>query len=211
MKLIGNFLSPYVRRVAISLNAASIPYEMRELYVFKQPDVVREHNPVVRIPTLLLDDGEALVESYAILDEIDQIVGAERALCPASGEPRRRVMKIMAIAVASMEKAQWAFYETLFRPENKVHQPWIEHNERQVIGGFRFLDTLASKAGDGGWLAGTDRLSQADITSVVAYTFANRVRPRLDLATAVPNLARFSERCENLPIFKSAPVPAPAS
>jgi glutathione S-transferase len=41
---------------------------------------VRAHNPVVRIPALLLDDGELVVESYAILDEIDQMVGPERAL-----------------------------------------------------------------------------------------------------------------------------------
>src|SRR3954453_10489077 len=77
--------------------------------VSKEPEQVRVHNPVVRIPALLLDDGDVLVESYAILDEIDQMVGPERVLTPASGRRRREVMKITAIALASMEKAQWAF------------------------------------------------------------------------------------------------------
>ena len=66
MELIGNYLSPFVRRVAVSLNALEIPFELRPLYVFKEPEKVRAHNPVVRIPTLLLDDGDALVESYAM-------------------------------------------------------------------------------------------------------------------------------------------------
>ena len=72
MKLIGNFLSPYVRRVAISLNVVGLPYELQSLFVFKEPDAVRACNPVVRIPTLVLDDNDVLVESYAMLDEIDQ-------------------------------------------------------------------------------------------------------------------------------------------
>ena len=172
MKLIGNYLSPYTRRVAISLNAVGLPFELEHLFVFKEPDRVRAHNPVVRIPTLVMDDGEVLVESYAILDAIDQMVGPDKALAPAVGEERCRVMKVTAIALASTEKAQWAFYERRFRPEEKVHQPWIDHNDQQAVGGLRFLDGLASRAGNEGWLAGTRQLSQADITGAVAYTFA---------------------------------------
>src|SRR5215212_225961 len=182
MKLIGNYLSPFTRRVAISLNALAIPFELEALYVFKEPERVRAFNPVVRIPTLILDDGEVLIESFAILDEIDQMVGPDRALTPASGPERRHVMKITAIALASTEKAQWAFYERRVRPEEEVHLPFIEHNGRQVLGGMRFLDDLASPVGDEEWLAGTARLSQADITSAVAYTFASAVRPHLKLS-----------------------------
>jgi len=80
VRLIGNFLSPYTRRVAVSLNILELPFELEELFVFKEPDIVRRHNPVVRIPVLVLDDGTALVESSAILDEIDRMVGPERCL-----------------------------------------------------------------------------------------------------------------------------------
>jgi glutathione S-transferase len=207
MKLIGNYLSPFVRRVAISLNAVDLPYELEFLYVSKEPERVRPYNPVVRIPALVLDDGEVLVESYAILDEIDRMVGPERALIPASGPERRLVMKMTAIALASTEKAQWAHQERRGRPEEKVHQPWIDHNDRQALGGLRFLDELAREAGDDGWLAGTARMSQADITSAVAYTFADTVRPHLRLAEEVPSLARFAARCEDLPVFRNAPLP----
>ena len=79
MKLIGNYLSPYTRRVAISLTALDMPFELELLTPFKKPGVVREHNPVVRIPTLVLDDGEALFESHVILDALDQLVGDRKS------------------------------------------------------------------------------------------------------------------------------------
>jgi len=211
MKLIGNYLSPFTRRVAVSLNALAIPFELEALYVFKEPERVRPFNPVVRIPTLILDGGEVLVESFAILDEVDQMVGPDRALTPPSGPERRHVLKITAIALASTEKAQWAFYERRVRPEEKVHSPFIEHNDRQVLGGMRFLDEVAARAGEEEWLAGTARLTQADITSAVAYTFANAVRPHLNLAAEVPHLARFASRCERMSIFARAPLPETVS
>ena len=207
MKLIGHYLSPFTRRVAVSLNALELPFELQAVFVSKEPEKVRVHNPVVRIPALLLDDGDVLVESYAILDEIDHMVGPDRALTPASGRKRREVMKITAIALASTEKAQWAVTERRVRPDEKVHQPWIDHNDRQVLGGLRFLDELASKTEREGWLAGGSRLSQADITGVVAYTFANAVRPHLNLAQEVPSLAKFAGRCEQMSIFRKAPLP----
>ena len=105
MRLIGSFLSPYTRRVAVSLNILELPFELEELFVFKEPDIVRRHNPVVRIPVLVLDDGTALVESSAILDEIDRMVGPERCLIPSDGVQRRRVVQTTAIAVACAEKA----------------------------------------------------------------------------------------------------------
>jgi len=191
----------------VSLHVLDIPFELQAVSTVRKPDKVRAHNPLVRIPVLVLDDGEALVESYAILDAIDQMTGPERALTPPSGEARRRVMKLTAIALAATEKAQWAFYERRFRPEEKVHQPWIDHNDRQVVAGLQHLDALAERAGASGWLAGTARISQADITASVGYTFASAVRPRLALAGQVPHLARFAARCEALPAFTRAPLP----
>ena len=209
MRLIGNFLSPYTRRVAVSLYILEMPFELEELFVFKQPDVVRRHNPLVRIPVLVLDDGANLVESTAILDEIDRIVGPERSLTPSGGLQRRRVVQTTAIALGCAEKAQWAFYEGRIsvRPEEKIHAPWIEHNDNQVLGGFDHLNVAASEISEGGWIAGTPNISQADVTTAVAYTFANTVRPNLGLAERFPQLSRFAGRCEALPAFLKTPVP----
>lgn len=205
MRLIGILLSPFVRRVAVSLNILKLPFELEEVFVFGDPDTVRHYNPLVRIPILVLDDGTNLVESGAILDEIDHMVGPELRLTPNDGPLRRRVLQSTAIAFACAEKAQWAFYEGRVRPAEKVHAPWIEHNDNQVIGGFEHLATTAN-LDDGGWIAGTPNISQADVTTAVAYTFVNLARPKLQLAERFPQLSRFAERCEALPSFSKTPI-----
>ena len=207
MKLIGILLSPFVRRVAISLNLLSLPFELEEIFVFGEPDRVRRHNPLVRIPVLVLNDGASLVESGAILDEIDQMVSPERRLIPGGHSLRRSVVQTTAIALACAEKAQWAFYEGHVRPAEKVHTPWIEHNDKQVLAGFEHLDVAAASTEDGSWIAGMPTISQADVTAVVAYTFAAVARPNLGLAERFPALSRFAERCETLPAFAKAPLP----
>jgi len=209
MKLIGIYLSPFVRRVAVSLNILKMPFDLEEVFVFGEPDVVRRYNPLVRIPILVLDDGAKLVESGAILDEIDHMVSPEQRLIPSDNPLRRRVAQTAAIAIASAEKAQWAFYEDRVRPAEKVHAPWIEHNDRQVLGGLGYLNAAAAQIDDGGWIAGTPKMSQADVTTAVAYSFAATARPHLQLAERFPELAQFAERCEALPAFVSAPIPAP--
>lgn len=207
MQLIGGFGSPYVRRVAVSLNALGMPFTSKTPSAFQEPEALRPHNPLVRVPVLVLDDGDELVDSNAILDALDEMAGPERRLMPASGKDRRHAMKLTFIGVGSMDKAVAAYYELAHRPEEKVHQPWIDRAEMQVLGGLGYLNHLAEAAGDTGWLAGGDRMTQADITAAVAFGFANRVRPKLGVPGKVPHLAKFAARCEGLDIFKASPQP----
>ena len=137
------------------------------------------------------------------------MVGPERSLTPSSGLQRRHVVQTSAIALGCAEKAQWAFYEgrVNVRPPEKIHAPWIEHNEDQVLGGLEYLNAMVSKIDESGWIAEAPNISQADVTTAVAYTFANTVRPKLGLAGRFPQLARFVGRCEALPAFLETPVP----
>ena len=68
MKLIGMLDSPYVRRVAVSLQLLGLPFEHRSLSVFRQFDEFSALNPVVKAPTLIADDGTVLMDSTLILD-----------------------------------------------------------------------------------------------------------------------------------------------
>src|SRR5262245_51138094 len=88
MILVGQCDSPFVPRVAISLRVLGIDYRHDTRSVFGDFDSMRQTNPVGRIPSLILDDGEVLVDSAAILDWIDQSVGPGRALIPAQGVER---------------------------------------------------------------------------------------------------------------------------
>ena len=200
MKLLGTTRSPYVRRVAVSLNLMGLDWELDTVAVFDDPESVRRYNPLLRIPTLLLDDGEALIESYAILDALDEMAGDKR-LTPETGKARREVMRVTAMAVGAMDRTIWAVYEPRFRPKEKVEESWIAHNRERALGGLQYLDGLAAEAGDG-WLAG-DSLSQADISAVSGFSFARFAHPPMKVAEACPALAAFAERCEAMEAFSS--------
>ena len=91
MILIGMFDSPFVRRVAVSMNLLELPFEHRNWSVGKDFELIRQFNPLGRVPALVLADGESLIDSAAILDFLDDLVGPERALLPQirQGAPRR--------------------------------------------------------------------------------------------------------------------------
>jgi glutathione S-transferase len=94
MLLIGVNRSPYTRRVAITLQFYGIAYEQRPLSGFDNRTEVRSYNPLGRIPTLALDDGEVLIDSGAIIDHLAETYGRERALTPPSGADRRAVLRL---------------------------------------------------------------------------------------------------------------------
>lgn len=207
MKLYGNFLSPYVRRVAIAMRNMGLPYEMENFLVFAEPEKLGGKNPLTRIPMLELDDGEVLVESTAILDALDEIAGPDKALTPPAGAERRKILKIMAIATGATEGAQWAFYEIRFHPEEKQHQPWIERNEARALSALAWLEERAAEAG-GGWLDGSGKMTNADIAAAVALSFVKKVRPNLKLDGRFPALEAFTARLEATDAFKAAPLPS---
>jgi glutathione S-transferase len=209
MILIGMFDSPFVRRVALSMRLLGIPFEHRNWSVGKDQAAIREINPVGRVPTLVLDDGEVLMESSAILDHLDQAVGPERALLPVGGAERRRALFLMALATGACDKAVLQLYEHVFRPAEKVHQPWLDRQREQMSDALRALDT-ACAARPGQPLVGT-RMSQADITVTCAWTFISEALAVP--ATQYPALASHAARYEANPEFAAIHIPffAPGS
>src|SRR5512143_707883 len=93
MFLIGQYDSPFVRRVAIAMRLYGLPFEHRPWSTFGDADKIAPFNPLRRVPTLVLDDGEALIESMAILDYLDELVGPSKAMIAESGPERRRGVK----------------------------------------------------------------------------------------------------------------------
>ena len=97
MKLIGVNRSPYTRRVAITLNIYGVPFEQRALSGFDNRAEVRPNNPLGRIPALVLDSGETLIDSNAIIDHLDEVYGHDQPTTPRSGAERRAVLKVAAM------------------------------------------------------------------------------------------------------------------
>jgi glutathione S-transferase len=208
MMLIGMFDSPFVRRVAVSMKLLEIKFDHKNWSVGRDQMQIRKVNPLGRVPVLVLDDGEVLTDSGAILDYLDDRVGADRALLPPTGAPRRRSLAFMALATGAAEKAAQQVYEIFFRPEDKRHPPWVQRLREQMDGALTVLDRAAADEGED-WLV-DEGLTQADITVTCAFTYtAEALKPDPKL---YPALRRHVARCERMPAFKSvyAPFEMPA-
>jgi glutathione S-transferase len=204
MILLGMLDSPFVRRVAVSLHLLEVPFEHKNWSVGAEFELIRQFNPLGRVPTLVQPDGESLIDSSAILDFLDESA-EQRALLPRSGQPRREALRIISIALGAAEKGVLQLYEVAFRPEEKRHEPWVERCRNQMHGALAELDRLALSRGDT-WLVGA-RMSQADVTVTCVFTFLCDALQVSQSWMIYPGLAAFAARCEALPAFRSTRVP----
>ena len=195
MILIGQYDSPFVRRVAISLRILGFTYQHDTRSVFADFDAMRRINPLGRIPSLVLDDGEVLVDSAAILDWLDQSAGPASALVPATGVERRRVLRRMALATGVVDKAGAVAYERLIRPPAYRWPEWIGRCLVQATGG---LEALAAEH----WPEEA-RLDQAEITTACVLRWLQIAVPDVLPDGRYPSLDALSARCEARPEFNA--------
>ena len=194
MILVGQYDSPYVRRVAVSLRVLGYAYEHDTRSVFADFDAMREVNPLGRIPALVLD-GEVLIDSAAILDWLDRAVGPERALIPAAGAERRRALRLIALATGAIDKIGAAAYERIIRPAALRWPDWID---RCLTQGTGALAALAAES----WPADAP-LDQAQITTACMIRYVRMADPDLLPPGRHPSLDALSARCEALPAFQA--------
>ena len=196
MQLIGVNRSPFTRRVAITLHIYGIPFEQRPLSGFGNRAEVRVANPLGRIPALMLDDGEMLVDSGAIIDHLDEVYGRDRALTPAAGADRRAVLKVAAIMMGACDKGLQAAYERNHRPPEKLHQPWIDDCTAQMANALAMVDAMMDPNAPYLLLG---RLTQADVTAFVAERLARGIG--IDTETRMPRLRALASNLGVMPPF----------
>jgi glutathione S-transferase len=199
MQLIGVNRSPYTRRVAITLKLYGVPFEQRDLSGFGNRAEVQAANPLGRIPALVLDDGEVLLDSNAIIDHLDQTYGGEHPLTPAAGADRRAVLKVAALMMGACDKGLHAAYERNHHPPEKVHQPWIDDCTAHMKSALLAVDAIIDPA-DHYLLLG--RLTQADLTAFVAERLA-RLGLKIDTEALTPRLRALALRLLEQPAFRS--------
>ncbi|HEY7376650.1 MAG TPA: glutathione S-transferase family protein [Polyangia bacterium] len=198
MILIGPYDSPFVRRVAITLRRYALPFEHRPWSVWGDADKIAAHNPLRRVPTLLLPDGAALVETFAIIDALDEMVGAERALLPRSGTGRRDGLRIAALAGGLADKAVSLLYEGMLRPQPS--ESWMTRCRRQIADTLAALETDRAARPSAYWLGSS--LSHADVAFTCALRFTRDAHPNLFDAARHPALEAAARACEQLAEFR---------
>jgi glutathione S-transferase len=193
MILVGQYDSPFVRRVSISLKLLGFTYEHDTRSVFGDFASMLKTNPLGRIPTLELDDGTKLIDSAAILDWLDEKVGPERALIPHSGAARVEALQRIALAVGTIDKIGAANYERMIRPSKYRWMEWTERLLTQCRGGLEALDALD-------WPAG--RISQAEITTGCMLFYIKVTDPEVLARGRYPALDKLAERLGAMAEFR---------
>jgi glutathione S-transferase len=201
--LIGQYDSPFVRRVAIAARLYGLAYEHRPWSVWADAEALAKINPARRVPTLVLDDGEVLMDSAAILDALDDLAGPGRALAPRSGAERRRCLRLSALAASVAEKAVSLLYETVLH--ESPSQVWIDRCRAQI---GEVLDALEAERGRGAspyWMG--PAISHADIITACAIRFVREAHGDLFDVRRWPQLAALADRCEALEPFQAIVQP----
>lgn len=201
MKLIGLFDSPYVRRVAVSMRLQGFAFEHVALSVFRNKEEMARINPLLKVPMLVLDNGEKLIESSFILDYLDGEAAPDKRLIPATGAARRRVQQQCAIALVGAEKAVQIAYDTQQRPIEFSYAPWVERCTAQMHDAFGLLEAQPASAVPAG-----APITQAEITIAAALRFAMHAHPAQFPAGRYPRLEQLSAYCEALPAFIETPL-----
>jgi glutathione S-transferase len=196
MFLIGQYDSPFVRRVAIALRLYDLPFEHRPWSTFGDADKIAPYNPLRRVPTLVLDSGEALIESTAILDYLDELVGPDKAMIAPRGEARRRHLRIIALATGLGDKSVSLVYERVLRKEQS--KIWVARCEAQIGGVLEVLEKERAAVATPYWFG--ERIGHADIAVACVLRFTGEAHPQL-FDARYPALQAHAARCEALPPF----------
>ena len=201
MKLIGKLDSPYVRRVAISLQYLGLTFEHRSLSVFKNYNEFKQFNPAVKVPTVICDDGTVLMDSSIILDYAENLVAPKQRLVPCDAEQRRRTLHIVGLALVASEKSVQIYYEKHLREEGKKDQRWLSRVTEQAEETFVLLERAISPL----WQSVTeDNIDQAVISTAVAWYFAREVIPDIAIESRYPALTKLSQKTEAYTAFQAA-------
>lgn len=199
MQLIGMLDSPYVRRVAICLKLLEIEFEHRAISVFSGFDRFKAINPVVKAPTLVLADGQILMDSSLILEYAAGISPSGRALLPNQGAARLNALQLNGLALAACEKTVQIVYEQQLRPQEKQYQPWLDRVQGQLLAAYAELEKQLLQS------AVSPFMGSAEVSVAVAWSFTQLMLPGQISDEQHPTLAAFAAQAEQHPAFISTP------
>jgi glutathione S-transferase len=193
MKLYGSLTSPYVRKVRIVIAEKSIDCELVVEHPGDADTRFSQLNPLVKIPVLETDGGDALYDSPVIVEYLDQLGG--KPLIPASGDAHWQAQRWHALADGVMD-AVVARMQELRRPEQMRMDEAVEKQEKKVM---LALSCLNEAVNNRNYLVG-DSYTVADIAIAVALEYIDFRYPH-DWRNRYPKLAYWLASISARPSF----------
>ena len=204
MKLLGSLLSPYTRKVRIALAEKRIECELEMVDVAPVDNPVNRHNPLGKIPALVLDDGTPLYDSRVIVEFLDNVSPFSR-LIPDDNRDRVQVRRWEALADGVLDAGLLVRYESL-REAGEQSKAW---SDKQLARMHRGMAQMASDLNGRSWCHG-DRYSLADIALGCCLGWLDFRRPAgLDWHAEYPSLTKHYAKLMERPSFADSAPPSP--
>jgi glutathione S-transferase len=209
MLLIGQYDSPFVRRVAVALRHYGFEFEHRPHASFRDAELIARHNPLRRVPTFVLDDGTVFTDSSVCLEVLDGRVAETHGdswpelLLPRRGPLRERGLRACGFLGSALDKAVSLVYERLLRSE--ANPTWVARCELQLRETLQLLEAESAELPARFYLG--ERPSHYDILVGCALTMIEEALPGFLPADALPNLRALGRRARELPVFEGIYLP----
>ena len=205
MKLLGSLASPYTRKVRVVLAEKKIECEFEKVDVNPPENSVNAHNPLGKIPTLILDDGTPLYDSRVIVEFLDSASPISR-LIPEETRNRVAVRRWEALADGALDAGLLIRYESL-RPKKEQSAAWTAKQAGKLRRG---LAMLSGELGERNWCHG-DRYTLADIALGCCTGWLDFRKPGdVDWCGQYAPLAQHYKKLMERPAFAETVPQAPA-
>lgn len=201
MKLLYSLTSPYARKVRIVAAEKRIELELEPVVLAALDCPVSLHNPLGKVPVLVLDDGTSLFDSRVIAEFLDNRNPLAH-LIPLDQTQKVWVRRWEALADGATDAAVAALLESR-RPQNMQDPAWIAKQRGKVEHG---LKALSDDLGKGKWCV-NDTFSLADIALGCLLGYLEFRFQDINWQHQYPNLARHYAKLMKRPSFRdSVPV-----
>jgi glutathione S-transferase len=194
MKLLGGTISPYTRKVRVVLAEKKIDCDFEIVDVNPVDNPVNPHNPLGKVPTLLLDDGAALYDSRVIVEFLDSVSPISR-LIPDDNRERVAVRRWEALADGVLDAGLLVRYESI-RDKKEQSQAW---SDKQLARMKRSMAQIEKELGERTWCR-ADRYSLADIALACCMGWLDFRKPGgVDWRSDYPAVARHYDKMMERP------------
>ncbi len=159
MKLLGSVTSPFVRKVRVVLIEKHIDFELVGDAMTGETPLIEKHNPLGKIPALVLDDGLTLFDSQVITEYLDAISPVGH-LIPDNPRERAVVKRWEAMADGILDAGVAIVLEKR-RPETEQSPAWMERQRGKMERG---LAQMSKELGTRAWCT-ADALNLSDLAT----------------------------------------------
>lgn len=201
MKLIGSLTSPFVRKVRVVMAEKKLDYELVLEDVWAQDTQIQTHNPLGKVPCLIMDDNGSLFDSRVIVEYLDTLSPVGRLL-PSQGRDRAATKCWEAIADGVLDAAVAIIIENR-RPPELRSPAWIERQHKKIAAALQSMDKSLD---DQPFCMGVN-LSLADVAVGCALGYLDFRFADVAWRDTCQNLQRLNEKLQARPSFTATLPP----